>query len=288
MVDLQIESLKRTLRGHLSEFASDKSAWRYHPVYGVLKTIHEYGESAFLCGGAVRDILLYGRQSAPRDLDIILAYLPENHVESLLKTYEGRRTKFGGISIKVLDWNLDIWSLMETWAFKERLVRGFCFADFPKTTFLDIDAVAIELFTKKGCARKIYSKGFFEAMLNKTIDINFEENPYPAVCIAKSLAYALKFRFKLSRRLAEYIIRYSEQIGAEEIANIFQKRYGNIKISSEKYNFYINAIKEELRVKNTGPIKLPLQDYRIDKGFSSLNRYFNKDRETSLLFKCNS
>jgi hypothetical protein len=284
MADLQIESLKRTLRDRLSEFVSDKSAWRYHPVYGVLRTIYQYGKPAFLCGGAVRDILLHGRKSAPRDLDIILEYLSENQVESLLKTYKSRRTKFGGISIKVIDWSLDIWPLMETWAFKEQLVRGICFADFPKTTFFDIDAIAIELFTKRGRMRKIYSKGFFEAILNKTIDINFEENPYPAVCIVKSLANALRFRFRLGRRLAEYIIKHSEQIDAEEMATIYQTRYQDMMLSAEKFNFYVHIIKKELRARNDEPIRLPLLSDKAEKGFLPSTRY-NRNIAPSLFLR---
>lgn len=281
MADIQIEALKKTLRNNLSEFLNYRSAWRYHPVYGALRTIHQCGVSTFLCGGAVRDILLHGHKSVPRDLDIILAYPSENKVESLLKTYKSRRTKFGGISLKVLDWNLDIWPLMETWAFKEQLVRGICFANFPKTTFLNIDAIVIELFTKRGRTRKIYSKGFFKAILNKTLDINFEENPYPAVCIVKSLASALRLRFRLSRRLAEYVVKHSERIDAEELADIYRKRYQSSMLSAEKFNFYVHTIKKELRVGNDGPIGLSLQNDKCEKGFLSSIRY-NRKEATSL------
>ena len=284
MADLQIEFLKKTIRNRLSEFMSNKSVWRYHPVHGVLLDIYQCGEPAFLCGGAVRDILLHGQKFAPRDLDIILEYLSENKIETLLKTYPSRRTKFGGISIKVLDWNLDIWPLMETWAFKERLVRGICFANFPETTFLNIDAVAIELFTKRGQARKIYSKGFFEAILNKTIDINFEENPYPAVCIVKSLANALRLRFRLSRRLAEYVVRHSERIDTEELASIYRKRYQSPMLSAEKFNFYVHAIKKELRVRNDEPIELPMQSDNVEKVCSPSTRY-NRNEATFLFLK---
>ncbi|MCJ7777731.1 MAG: hypothetical protein MUP16_05400 [Sedimentisphaerales bacterium] len=256
MADLQIESLKKTIRNCLSEFINDKSSRRYHPIHEVLKEIHQFRESAFLCGGAVRDILLSGRQFAPRDLDIIFAYLSKNKIESLLKGYKSRRTKFGGISIKVRDWNLDIWPLLETWAFKEQLVRGTCIADFPKTTFLDVDAVAVELFTKRGRTRRIYSKGFFEAILNKTIDINFEENPYPAICIVKSLVIADRYKFALGPKLAKYIEYHAGQIEMEELLEIYKVRYGAMRLFTDKLSFYLKAIKEHLRLSSERPMRL--------------------------------
>lgn len=257
MADLQIESLKKTVRNCLSEFVNDNSSWRHHPVHEVLKEIRQLRESTFLCGGAIRDILLSGRSFAPRDLDIIFVYTSKNKIESLLKSYKSQRTKFGGFSIKVRDWNLDLWPLFETWAFKKQLVKGISIADFPKTTFLDVDAVAVELFTKKGRTRRIFSKGFFEAILNKTIEINFEENPYPAICIVKSLVIADRYKFALGPKIIRYIEYYSRQIEIEELLETCKVRYGVTQLFTDKLSSYMKAIKEHTKLSSKQPMKLP-------------------------------
>ena len=83
-----------------------------------------------------------------------------------------------------------MWPIQDTWAFKERKVAGTGFSDYPKTTFLNIEAVAIQLFSKRRQKREIYSKGFFEAIAERTIELNFEENPTPTECIIRALRIA--------------------------------------------------------------------------------------------------
>ena len=73
MVDLRIQKLEDELRARVKRFVSDNSKW-CACRYEALRKIRELERHAFLCGGAVRDILLSnGRNNIiPRDLDIVL------------------------------------------------------------------------------------------------------------------------------------------------------------------------------------------------------------------------
>lgn len=271
MVDLKIHKMENELRSYIGRFIANGSKQTSHPLCKTLQTVKEYGRPAFLCGGAVRDILLTKGHIVPRDLDVIFGYVSMEEISSLFAAYPNkRRTRFGGLSIQIKDWSIDIWPVLKTWAFKEGHVSGKGFADFPKTTFLDIDAVAIQLFSKRRQKRKIYSKGFFEAILNKTIEINLEDNLCPATCIVKTLVIANKFNFDLGPRLANYIVRYSSQIDPEELIEIHRARYGDIRVSLEKLHSYMKTIKEQLRVSSKQPVRLPTtrKQYRSSALFS--------------------
>ncbi|MBN1391952.1 MAG: hypothetical protein JW947_04015 [Sedimentisphaerales bacterium] len=263
MVDLKIQKLESDLRVRISRFVTDNSKWCLSR-YNALQRIREFGQYAFLCGGAVRDILLSNSRypTIPRDLDIILGYADIKNVADSFSDCTKRWNCYGGVSIQVKDWSIDIWPLYKTWAFENKYVEGRGFSDFPKTTFLNIEAVAIQLFCKKGKKREIYSKGFFEALLNKNIEINLSENPNPYTCVVRSLSVARKFGFAIGPKLARYITHYAHQIELEKLLELYQTRYKSTRLSINELHSCIKAIEEQLRISAKDPVKLPLQDYK--------------------------
>lgn len=264
MVDLEIQKLEDILRGRIGRFVGNKSKWCL-PCHKALQRIHEYDRNAFLCGGAVRDILLSNKYNPiiPRDLDIVLGYVEIKKVSELFSDYPQRWNCYGGLSIKIKDWTFDIWSLKKTWAFVEKYVEGRGFSDFPKSTFLDIESVAVQLFTSKGRKREIYSKGFFEAILRKTIEINLKDNPNPTTCIVRSLATASKFKFAIGPNLAKYITDYTDRIDLEELLKLYRARYKATFLSIEEIYLYVKAIKEQLRVSDRKPVQLPNRPNKV-------------------------
>ena len=258
MVDSRVEKLENELRVRIKRLIADDSRWCL-PRYKALQKIRESEPYAFLCGGAVRDILLSNKRNriVPRDLDIILGYVEVEKVADSFSDFVRRWNCYGGVSIQIRDWSIDMWSLKKTWAFVKQLVEGKGLSDFPKTTFLDIEAVAVQLFTKKGRKRNIYSKGFFESILKKTIEINLEDNTNPAMCIVRSLNTATKFRFAIGPKLAKYIADYTSKIELEELHKMYRIRYRDTRLSIEELYLYIKAIKEHLRVSGRQPVNLP-------------------------------
>lgn len=261
MVDSKKQKLKAILSDRIGRFVDNRSKWCLHR-HEALQKIREYDRNAFLFGGAARDILLSNNYNPiiPRDLDIVLSYADLNKVADSFVDSDKRWNCYGGVSIQIKDWSLDLWRLPETWAFKEKFVGVKGFVDLPRTTFLDINAVAVQLFKRKGQKREIYSKGFFEAILKKTIEINLEDNPNPAICIVRSLRIATKFNFAIGTKLAKYIEHYANRIELEEILRLYQNRYQPTGLSIDELDNYIKAIRQHVRVSDKRPVKLPASE----------------------------
>ena len=274
MVDLKTRKLEDDLRERIRRFADNRSKW-CSPCYEALQKVREFDCNAFLCGGAVRDILLSNKHNhiIPRDLDIVLGYAEPKMVADSFTDYTRRWNCYGGVSIQIKDWCIDLWQLSETWAFKKKYVEVKGFADFPKTTFLDIDAIVVQLFKRKRQKREIYSKGFFEAILKKTIEINLEDNPNPAMCVVRSLRIATKFKFAIGPNLAKYIVHYAHQIGLEKLVDLYRTRYGTLCLSIDDFYCYIKEIKKQSGCFNKRPAKLPViesKDYSQNFFWSDL------------------
>jgi hypothetical protein len=255
MVSLETQKLERDLRTRLGRFVGTKSKQRYPHLFSVLEEIRNDKYPAFLCGGAVRELLL-SNNSIPRDLDIMIGYISKEQLATLFSDNVKGETSLGGLKLQIKDWSIDVWALQDTWAFKEGRFGGGGFSDYPKITFLDIDAIAIQLFSQKRQKRVVYSKGFFEAISSRTIEMNFEENPDPATCIVRALQIANKFKFAIGPKLARYMVAYISQMEIEELASIYQRRYIDARISVEKLHNCMKSIEMQLQTSNKSPVKV--------------------------------
>lgn len=286
MVDSIIQKLENELRARVSRFVADNSKWCSYR-YEALRKIRDFKGKAFLCGGAVRDILLSDSRNniIPRDLDIILGYAEVKKVADSFSDCTKRWNCYGGVSIQVKDWSIDMWPLDKTWAFEKKYVEGKGFSDFPKTTFLNIEAIAIQLFSKKGKKREIYSNGFFEAIINRTIEINLKENPNPPTCVVRSLSVAKKFKFAIGPNLAMYIKHYVNQIGLEKLLELYQVRYSSFHLSVNELYSYIKAIEEQLRVSDREPVQLPVSDNKDDFQSELCSKLFQRHSQNLFIVK---
>ncbi len=255
MASTEIEKLKRELRSRIGRFVATDSKRRHPHLYSALEEIRVTKKPAYLCGGAVRDLLL-SNNGTPRDLDIIVGYVSREKLATLFSNNVKGTTGLGGLKLQVKDWSIDMWPLQDTWAFKEGKVSGKGFSDYPKTTFLDIDAIAIELFSTRRQKRKIYSKGFFEAISSKTIELNFEDNPEPAKCIVRALQVAKKYNFAIGPKLARYMASYTKRMGIEELAGIYQRRYVSARVTAEKLRNCMKIIETQLQTSSKSPVKV--------------------------------
>jgi len=255
MVSLETQKLKQDLRARLGRFVATDSKRHYPHLYSVLEDIRNNDYPAFLCGGAVRNFLLCNN-SIPRDLDIILGYVSRERLETLFPDHIKGQTSLGGLKLQVKDWSIDMWLIQDTWAFKNGKVTGKGFSDYPKITFLNIDAIAIQLFSKRRQKREIYSQGFFEAIAERTIELNFEENPAPAECIVRALQIANKFNFVIGPKLARYMISYTNQMEIEELAEIYKRRYISADVTVEKLHNCLKSIETQMQASNNRPVKV--------------------------------
>lgn len=163
-------------------------------------------------GGAVRDWIV---GKTPRDIDIVIDCNIKNL--SILDRYKGVKNKFGGYKLLVEGIEFDIWSLENTWALKNDTKFEKKLATIPFTAFLNLDAIAYRLDSQE-----IYENGFQRAMTSKVLDIMYEPNPYPFLCVSKALCALSKYDLSASDNLKRYVDE--------------QKSRGYNKKSFEKYN----------------------------------------------------
>lgn len=224
------EAKHRELRRKLNSFLSAENSSRAK----LRKTLHpmrEGGWPVYLFGGLLRDLMW---NDCPRDVDLVVA---DEHMESILQWLSPKishRNRFGGIKVHENGWDFDIWSVSQTWAFQQSSHwPNKSFADLPSTTFLNVEAIAMELWPSSN-ERCIYEKGFSSAFEQRTVEINYADNPYPDFSIARAIFIAAKLRFNIGTELTKYIDKHASTVSVSEIAKIQRKHY-KVGLLSEAY-----------------------------------------------------
>jgi hypothetical protein len=221
-----------------------------------LRDVHRLGHGAYLFGGTLRDLALRNRGVFPRDLDVVVADLTPELLSFLEPNIVGK-TRFGGLKLKTETWQVDIWALKDTWAFRENVGLAADFASLTKTTFLDIQAIAAEVVARPGKGRRFFSSGFYGALATKTIDLNFEDNPYPTLCVLSALLHANRFDYALGSKLVRYIIRYRRSCEMEELELAQRHHYGKVLYTRDTLHQWLDHIESEHRRSASEPLRIP-------------------------------
>lgn len=227
------------------------------PLISALGRIRDRKMTAFVFGGALRDLMVQGSNAEPRDIDVVVDCSSIEELERLFSDYLVRRTRFGGLHLNVRGWAVDIWPLAQTWALREGLVTDRDFHALCKTTFLNVEAVTAEILPKRRANTRLYSHGFFEAVGSRTLDINLEENPFPELCAVRSLVTASSLQFSLSKRLAKYVLHYLQRTSFEELILIQLSHYGFVRCNLENLRSWSDSIKAQIG--NSDRIESPIK-----------------------------
>jgi hypothetical protein len=188
----------------------------------------------------------------PRDIDIVVLNASLQELAKCFWDMLFRRTRFGGLHLvknltDIGEVHFDIWPLSETWALKH-----FCMPldmkTFVLTPFLNLDAIAIELYPKFGHQRIVIQNGFYDGFTDKLIDINFPPNPFPDVCVVRALIMAVRLRFALSLRLASFILSRADETGsfAEHLVKAQVSHYGHVRCPADELNSWLVSIEKQL------------------------------------------
>lgn len=259
----EIELLKRVLRHEVTILCRhDSTSWKK----GITETVDELrsvGREAVFFGGTLRTLLLsrlmknsIGR---PRDVDIVVRGVELDDLKSHFSHRTTRQTRFGGLHIHHTNWQFDVWPLGETYALKSHGVEEPTFDDLPKTTFLNLEAIAVEVWPRKGQPRRIYSGNdqFFGGVISRLIDLNNEENPFPELCLVRSLVIGNYLGWKLSRRLGKYIATHGESLSESDLEDIQRNHYGSVIVHGAHIRQWIDILSTALSFSLADPIGLP-------------------------------
>ncbi len=80
--------------------------------------------------------------------------------------------------------------------------------------------------------RRIYSGDdqFFRAIIDRVIEVNRVENPFPELCVVRSLVLARELGFSLGPRLIQYIAEHGPHLTAPVLEAVQQRHYGSVRV----------------------------------------------------------
>lgn len=262
-LNLSTNRLKKTLRGEVSKFyRNDRTLWK-KPIIDTLNDLHDSGARAVFFGGTLRSLLLSrmqeNRLGRPRDVDIVVSGTSIETLKGIYREHISRETRFGGLQLQRQGWQFDVWPLKTTWAFVHDSVSNPGFWDLPKTTFFNLEAIAVEVWPRRGKKRRIYSGNdqFFEGIRTKTLEINKEDNPFPELCVLRALVMAVNLRLKIGPELGRYITQHGKHIRASTLDKIYLEHYGPHRVDMRPYKMWIDWISDKHRKDDKKTIELP-------------------------------
>jgi hypothetical protein len=265
MVEVNVlELLKVLLRREVERFCRrNASQWKI-PVLEMLDEIHRNDWRAVFFGGTLRSLLMsrlvHRQDGRPRDIDIVIHGPPLDILRKLFGHFVARETRFGGLHLRRADWLFDVWPLEKTWALVKDQISHPAFADLPHSTFLNLEAVAIDVWPKPGRDREIYSGDdrFFKGILNRTVEINRAENPFPELCVVRSLIMTSELEFRIGKHLAQYIAHHGSRLTALELERVQEHHYGKICVEGETLRKWIRFVTDSLDSSEIQELKLPV------------------------------
>lgn len=190
----------------------------------------EKQKNYMLMGGAVRD-LLFNRK--PRDYDIVV-----EAEELTLNLPNVKRNSFGGLKV-VIDHNeFDIWCLKDTWALKKMRVNASK-ENLQNSCFFNLDSVIYDAKNEEFLFRH-----FMDGINSKELDIVYEDNPYPSVCVVRAFVLQEKWEMQFSQRLSRYIRSWvmKEEDPIQELIKAQLKHYKEIKFGYEELNHKLRSV----------------------------------------------
>ena len=203
----QIALLKSWLLEDVGRFSrSDHRKWKM-PIVATVQELRGHHWPAVYFGGTLRSILLGRltgeREIRPRDIDIVIGDITLSELEEEFGQFAVRKTRFGGLHLKRSKWEFDIWPVHETHAFKSVEKSQAVFEQLPRTTFFNLEAIAADVWAAPGTSRQLYSgdDAFFLGITRREIEVNNPDNPFPELCVVRTLVMAAALNWRIGSRL---------------------------------------------------------------------------------------
>jgi hypothetical protein len=199
--------------------------------------------------------LLGGPLGRPRDIDIVVGGPTVEELEAKFDAHVVRKTRFGGLHLRRSEWEFDIWPVQETYAFRTSKAQPADFSELPWTTFFNLEAVAVDVWAPPGVSRRIYTAddSFFTGLLRQQIEINNEANPFPELCVVRSLVLAASLKWKIGPRLLRYLAEIGTNLKAADLESIQYKHYGRVEVPSSDLIVALSSIRRAVLEQSNRP-----------------------------------
>lgn len=190
----------------------------------ILKVLLEVGD-VYVVGGVVRDLAFYGANERPiSDIDFVVTGRVRQ-LDLLATRLGAKKNRFGGYGLKRGGYNVDFWSLHNTWAKVNHHARVNSPKDLIKTTFFDWDAIVYGVNTKEIFALP----GYIDKLNKRVLDINLEDNPSIQGNLVRALRRLVMWDAKPGRKLNIFLSHYLDSADWNAVVlaekNAFHIRY---------------------------------------------------------------
>ncbi|MGI1999784.1 hypothetical protein [Shewanella frigidimarina] len=218
----------KALKQRVERFFVSNNAGR-NEVNDILSSLTNVAD-IYIFGGMIRDICLYGVKKFDSDIDVICTCDRNSLVNALLFNNINvfSENKFGGIRIKQLEWDIDIWCVRDTWAFKKGYIPFVNINSILSTTLMTWDSILYDFNRKQVICDDDYLKdlmlGRLELVLDKTPnEIGSIVRILRAIYGKDAISIGEKVINMLKNRIGKYSI---DELVQYEI-NSYSKRYLN-------------------------------------------------------------
>lgn len=198
---------------------------KYDGLAHFLASLTRAGEP-FLFGGAARDVAFSGR-NAVNDLDIFVSGILREEMLCELG-YSYKRTNFGGYRLVIDGFDVDVWELQRSHAFRWAPNSSVSVMNLLKTVCFTTDAIAVSLVD----GRVIKSADFDWSFQEDTLGFVSPPLGFDALVATRIARVSLKLGLDLSPVVASYFHHCLEKIGIDPIVKA-ENRWGQKGFLSE-------------------------------------------------------
>jgi hypothetical protein len=220
------------LQHQFSDYLND-SVFTSREEKSLVKHILANGD-ACIFGGVIRDFLLNRATEEHRDIDMVV-YEFDRPLEKYIQKHLIKKNRFGGYKLCVNDKLYDLWTLNDTWALKRYGKTRRSLGILPATSFFNVNAIIFSLRHSKFFMHKKFKQSIEDRML----DIVYEPNPCPELCIVKTYQLVNELHMCLSPKITEYVNTWFHEV-RNKLVDIQVSHFGNIRYSVEDLERFVS------------------------------------------------
>ena len=228
-------------------------------LHELLEVLGAEGE-AYLFGGVLRDIALFGVDAFMSDLDVVFVGPDEQLME--LERLGATKNRFGGFRIATDWWLVDLWEARQTWAFRSGVREYNGIESLLDTTITNWESVLYGL----GGGRLVCREAYFEDLRRRYLDVVCEENPNALGMYVRLLkAYICKEASLLSVKAAETLAHGLEVYSLSDVNSYELEHYGRVFVSEADYAY----LRGHADLREVGEGRVMLEAIQRPLGFDS-------------------
>jgi hypothetical protein len=210
---------------------------------GALFRVSALCSDLVVLGGYLRSHAMLGASASVRDLDLVADGVDLDVLEQELARYVVSRSRFGGLKLRVAGWRVDLWTLSSTWAIRAGYVKNCGMSSLLSSTFFNVEAMYARPIQWSELSKTVLrDKDALSAIASRTLAISLEENPFPALCVARTFHISTKMGFRLDQRLTEYVLQKVESHSIGEIQEAYHSHYPPNRWSLELFERWLDTL----------------------------------------------